>query len=412
MKFVKLKLWQQVMIGLVLGVIAGLILKEKAESLKILGTIFFNLIKMVIMPLIFFALLSGITSMESGETAARVGIKSFVTYMCTASLAVIIGLTAGVIFHPGTGVDLSSLANANAVASAGSHKATLSPVDFLVNLISTNPIQSMASDNFLQVIVFAIFTGIVINKIGDAAKPLKEFISSASKVTFKMIEMVVKLAPIGVFGFVAVVVGTQGLDVLESLAELIIIFLGCCVLQYLIFGVMIFLFARMSPMPFYRKMLFSQSIAFSTSSSKATLSTAMEQLNTRMGVSKSNTNFVMPLGACINMDGTALYLGLCAVFFAQSYGIILSPADYAMLFLTCTLGSIGAAGIPSGSIIFMGMVLSSVGLPIEGVAIILSVDRILDMIRTTLNITGDATVTLLVDKSEGALDKEIYYKKI
>jgi Na+/H+-dicarboxylate symporter len=405
----KLKLWQQVIIGLVLGIIAGVVLKEKAESLKILGTMFFNLIKMVIVPLIFFALLSGITSMDSGESATRVGMKGFITYMLTASFAVVIGLAAGTIFQPGVGVDLSNLVSSSTVVSAASHKAPPSALDFIVNLISTNPIQSMATDNFLQIIVFSIFTGIVINKVGDAGKPLKEFIASASKVTFKMIELIVKLAPIGVFGFIAVVVGTQGLDILESLGKLVLIFLGACILQYILFGVMIAVFGRMSPMPFYKKMMLSQSIAFATSSSKATLSTAMEQLHDRMGVSKTNTNFIMPLGACINMDGAAIYLGLCAVFFAQSYGVVLTPSDYMMLFLTCTLGSIGAAGIPSGSIIFMGMVLSSVGLPIEGIGIILGVDRILDMIRTTINITGDATVTLLVDKSEGMLNEKVYY---
>ncbi len=406
----KLKLWQQVIIGLVLGIAAGMILKEDAVKLKIFGTIFFNLIKMVIVPLIFFALLSGITSMESGESAARVGMKGFITYMLTASFAVVIGLSAGTIFQPGVGVDLSNLVSSATVASAASHAAPPSAIDFIVNLISTNPIQSMASDNFLQIIVFSIFTGIVINKTGEAGKPLKEFINSAAKVTFKMIELIVQLAPIGVFGFIAVVVGTQGLEILQSLGKLVLIFLGACILQYVLFGIMIMVFGRLSPMPFYKKMLLSQSIAFATSSSKATLSTAMEQLHDRMGVSKTNTNFIMPLGACINMDGAAIYLGLCAVFFAQSYGVVLTPANYMMLLLTCTLGSIGAAGIPSGSIIFMSMVLASVGLPIEGIGIILGVDRILDMIRTTINITGDATVTLLVDRSEGMLDEKTYYR--
>jgi Na+/H+-dicarboxylate symporter len=407
----KIKLWQQVVIGLILGVIAGVVLKEKAAPLKIFGTLFFNLIKMVIVPLIFFALLAGITSMDSGESAARVGIKGFVIYMLTASFAVVIGLFAGIIFQPGSGVDLSNLVDSATIVNA-SQVAPPSALEFMVNLISTNPIQSMATDNFLQIIVFSIFTGIVINKTGEAGKPLKEFIASAAKVTFKMIEMIVKLAPIGVFGFIAVVVGTQGLEILESLGKLVLIFLGACILQYVLFGVMIAVFARLSPMPFYKKMLLSQSIAFATSSSKATLSTAMEQLHDRMGVSKTNTNFIMPLGACINMDGAAIYLGLCAVFFAQAYGIELSFANYAMLFLTCTLGSIGAAGIPSGSIIFMSMVLSSVGLPIEGIGIILGVDRILDMIRTTINITGDATVTLLVDRSEGMMDEKMYYRDI
>ena len=171
------------------------------------------------------------------------------------------------------------------------------------------------------------------------------------------------------------------------------------------------IFARLSPLPFYRKILFTQSIAFSTSSSKATLSTAMSQLQQKMGVSKTNSNFLMPLGVCINMDGTAIYLGICALFFAQAYGIDLTYHNYLMLILTCTFGSIGAAGIPSGSIIFMGMVLSSVNLPIEGIGIILGIDRVLDMIRTTINITGDSAITLIVDKSEGGLDKKAYYSK-
>jgi Na+/H+-dicarboxylate symporter len=406
----KLKLWHQVIIGLILGTIAGILLEEKAESLRVLGTIFFNLIKMVIVPLIFFALLAGITSMDSDASATRVGLKGFSIYMATASFAVVIGLAAGLIFEPGVGVDLTSLVSASDIKSASTHATHPTAVEFIVGLISTNPIQSMASDNFLQIIVFSIFTGIVINKTGEAGKPLKEFISSASKVTFKMIELIVKLAPIGVFGFIAVVVGTQGLEVLESLGKLVLIFLGACVVQYFLFGVMIMVFARLSPMPFYKKMILSQSIAFSTSSSKATLSTAMEQLHNRIGISRSSTNFIMPLGACINMDGAAIYLGLCAVFFAQSYGVDLTIANYAMLFLTCTLGSIGAAGIPSGSIIFMGMVLSSVGLPIEGIGVIFAVDRILDMIRTTINITGDATVTLLVDRSENTLDEKTYYE--
>ena len=158
-------------------------------------------------------------------------------------------------------------------------------------------------------------------------------------------------------------------------------------------------------------MLFTQSLAFATSSSKATLSTAMEQLQNRLGVSKTSTNFLLPLGACINMDGTAIYLGIVAVFFAQAFGVTLETHDYFMLILTCTLGSIGAAGIPSGSIIFMGMVLTSVGLPLEGIALILGIDRILDMVRTTINITGDSTITLMVDSTEGTLDEKLYYSK-
>lgn len=405
-----MKLWQQVLIGLILGIVAGIVLGEKAAGLKIFGTIFINLIKMVIVPLIFFALLSGITSMSGEGNFTRVGLKGFSAYILTAIFAVTIGLSAGIIFQPGAGVDLHSMLETTSQPAAIA-KAPPTITEFIVGLIPTNTINAMASDNFLQIIIFSIFAGIVINMVGDKAKPLKEFIYSASQVTFKMIEIIIKLAPFGVFGFIAWVVGTQGMDILGALAKLILALLSACLFQYLVFGLMILVFGRLSPLPFYRKILPTQSLAFATSSSKATLSTAMSQLQERMGVSKTNSNFLMPLGVCINMDGTAIYLGICALFFAQAYGIDLTHQNYLMLILTCTLGSIGAAGIPSGSIIFMGMVLTSVGLPIEGIGIILGVDRVLDMVRTTVNITGDSAITLIVDKSEGALDEKLYYSK-
>ena len=407
-----MKLWKQVLIGLFLGVCAGIYYGEDADGLKIFGTIFINLIKMVIVPLIFFAILSGITSMDDEGNFTRVGVKGFGAYIFTAMFAVLIGLSAGLIFEPGAGVDLSIIPNENSekVANA-SQKAPPSIIEFLVALIPTNPIKSMANDGFLQIIIFTIFTGITINIVGERARPVKEVIHSAAQVSFKMIEIIIKLAPIGVFGFIAWVIGTQGTDILLALGKLIITVLIACIFQYVIFGVMLLIFARVSPMPFYKKILLTQSIAFATSSSKATLSTAMEQLQKRMGVSKANSNFLMPLGVCINMDGTAIYLGICALFFSQAYGIDLTLQNYLMLILTCTLGSIGAAGIPSGSIIFMGMVLSSVGLPVEGIGIILGVDRLLDMVRTTINITGDSAITLMVDSSEDGLDKNIYYSK-
>ena len=406
-----MKLWQQVLIGLVLGIISGFVLKEKAADLKIFGTIFISLIKMVIVPLIFFALLSGITSMHGQGNFTRVGIKGFSAYILTAVFAVIIGLTAGHLFKPGAGVDLSSILQTNGQPTVLANRTPPSITEFLIGLIPTNPIHAMASDNFLQIIIFSIFTGIVINTVGEKARPLKEFIYSASQVSFKMIEIIIKLAPLGVFGFIAWVIGTQGTDILEALAKLIFAVLSACLFQYVVFGFMIMFFARISPIPFYKKILLTQSLAFATSSSKATLSTAMTQLQDRMGVSKTNSNFLLPLGVCINMDGTAIYLGICALFFAQAYGIDLTYQNYLMLVLTCTLGSIGAAGIPSGSIIFMSMVLTSVSLPIEGIGIILGVDRILYMVRTTINITGDSAITLIVDKTEGGLDEKKYYSK-
>jgi len=407
-----MKLWQQVLIGLLLGVISGLFLGEKAVSLKIFGTIFISLVKMVIVPLIFFALLSGITSMQGQGNLTRVGIKGFSMYLLTSIFAVIIGLVAGGIFKPGSDIDLNSmLSHATDTSNIVASSTPPSVSQFLLALIPTNPINAMASDHFLQIIIFSIFAGITINLVGSKAQPIKDIINSGAAVMFKMIEIIIKLAPLGAFGYIAWVVGTQGLDILKALTVLVGALLVACIFQYIVFGVLIATIGRISPLPFYKKILFTQSIAFATSSSKATLSTAISQLQDRMGVSKSNSNFLLPLGVCINMDGTAIYLGICALFFAQAYGIDLTTQNYLMLVLTCTLGSIGAAGIPSGSIIFMSMVLSSVGLPIEGIGIILGVDRVLDMVRTTINITGDSAITLIVDKTEGKLDQKVYNSK-
>lgn len=419
-----MKLWQQVLIGLTAGIVFGYLGNknyidvEIVKSFKILGTIFMNLIKMVIIPLIIFALLSGITSISGEGNFTRVAVKGFSAYILTAMFAVIIGIVAGKIMEPGKGIDLTQMvaesqsknsADFQKVASINQNKKTAS--EFILDLIPTNPFKSIVEEKYLQIIVFVIFIGLIINLIGDKAKPIKELISSFAQVFFRSIEIIIKLAPLGVFGYMSYSIAEQGLEVLQSLGKLAITVLLACLVQYIIFGVLIAVFGKMSPLPFYKKILFTQGLAFSTSSSKATLPTAMNQLQEKMGVSKTNSNFLMPLGVCINMDGTAIYLGICSLFFAQAYGIELYFHHYLMLVLTCTLGSIGAAGIPSGSIIFMSMVLGSIGIPSEGIAVILGIDRVLDMVRTTINITGDSAITLIVDKTEGALNEHIYYDK-
>jgi Na+/H+-dicarboxylate symporter len=419
-----MKLWQQVFIGLIAGVLFGYLGNkhyldiEMVKSFKILGTIFMNLIKMVIIPLIIFALLSGITSINGEGNFTRVAVKGFSAYILTAMFAVVIGIVAGKLMEPGKGINLSQMvaesqsknsADFQKVSTITQNKKTAQ--DFILDLIPTNPFKSIVEDKYLQIIVFVIFIGLVINMIGDKGKPIKELIYAFSQVFFRSIEIIIKLAPLGVFGYMSYSVADQGLEVLESLGKLIITMLLACLVQYIIFGVLIAVFGKMSPFPFYKKILFTQGLAFSTSASKATLPTAMNQLQERMGVSKTNSNFLMPLGVCINMDGAAIYLGICALFFAQAYGIQLHFEHYLMLILTCTLGSIGAAGIPSGSIIFMSMVLDSVGIPSEGIAVILGIDRILDMVRTTVNITGDSAITLIVDKTEGGVNEHVYYDK-
>lgn len=408
-KFFGMGMGTQVVLGLALGIAAGFALGIEAQSLAILGTIFIKLIKMVVAPLIFFALIAGITSLTQEKHFKSIAIKGTAAYLATAAMAVIMGLILANIFEPGVGVapppegtDTPGIVSTDTPPGIG---------DFLMHLIPSNIINALAGDFYLQIVVFAVFTGIVMNNIRGHTNKVKELNAELAHITFKMIEWIVRLAPLAVFGYMAAMVGTTGMDGIMGLVRLVVLVIGACISQYLFFGLLIFLFARLSPMPFYRKLLPTQIMAFSTSSSKAVLSTAMRELQDKMGVSMSSSNFMMPLGACINMDGTAIYLGIAAVFFSQMYGIPLDMHDYLTLMLTCTLGSIGAAGIPSGSIIFMGMVLGSVGLPMEGIALLLGVDRILDMFRTTVNITGDAAITLIIDKTEGELDEKMYNDK-
>lgn len=406
-KFLGMGMGTQVALGLVLGVAAGFALGEEAQSLSVLGTIFIKLVKMVVAPLIFFALIAGITSLTQEKHFKSIAIKGTAAYLATACMAVIMGLVMANIFEPGVGVappaeggDTSAIDAARTPPGMG---------DFLMHLIPSNIINALAGDFYLQIVVFAVFTGIVMNNIRGHTNKVKELNAEMAHITFKMIEWIVRLAPMAVFGYLAAMVGTTGIEGIMGLLRLVILVVGACITQYLFFGLLILVFARMSPLPFYRKLIPTQIMAFSTSSSKAVLSTAMRELQDKMGVSMSSSNFMMPLGACINMDGTAIYLGIAAVFFSQMYGIPLDMQDYLTLIVTCTLGSIGAAGIPSGSIIFMGMVLGSVGLPMEGIALLLGVDRVLDMFRTTVNITGDAAITLIIDRTEGDLDQKMYY---
>lgn len=402
-----LRMWQQVVICLVLGVITGFALKEQAAGFKILGTIFIDLIKMVVVPLIFLALASGITSMGDSANFKRVGLKGIAAYLATALFAVVIGLIAGNLFHPGLGLHV----NINEfTGNSGTPEAPpMSIKDFLLNLISPNIFKSLAEANLLQVIVFAVMFSMTVNSMGGKGARVRETIHDFALVIFRMIEHIVRLAPLAVFGYMAWTVGTQGVEILKVLAVLVAAVITSCAVQYALYGILIPVFGHVSPFPFYRKLITTQVMAFSTSSSKATLTTAMREMENKLGVSGQISQFMLPLGAAVNMSGTAIYLAICALFFAQFFGIELTIEDYGVLLLTCTLGSIGAAGIPSGSIIFMGMVLHSVGLPIEGIGLLLGVDRILDMVRTMINITGDCAITLIIDASEKSLDKERYY---
>ena len=399
-----MKLWHKVFIGLILGLLFGVYLPQHVEIVKPIGTVFLRLIKMVIVPLLFFSLLSGITGMRDPSSIGRVAKKSVLAYFGTTCFAVVFGLSVAQIMQPGSGLvlDLGPLPESNF------RESSFDIVNFLIEVVPSNIFVAFADSNILQVVFFSIFTGVIINSMGSAVDPLREFIQSAAKLVLKMIAIIVELSPYAAFALTAWVVGTQGLDIMMSLGKLVIAITIAYILQYLIFGLFIIVFCRLSPIPFYKKSIEYQMIAISTGSSKASLATTMQVCRQKLGVSETSTSFVLPLGASINMDGLAIKLGLSVMFFAQIMGVELGLNDYMVIIITGTLGSIGGAGIPGSFIIMLPIMLTSVGLPIEGVALLVGIDRVLDLFSTAINITGDATNTLVVDSTEGTLDRDMY----
>ena len=397
-----LALWKKIFIGLCLGLIVGLLFKDVALMLKPVGTLFINMIKMLIVPLVFATLVTGITSMEDLSKMRRIGIKTFSIYLITTAIAVAIGLAFGILFEPGSGVALSNTA---AVAV----KKAPPLIDTLLALVPTNPIDSLTKGDILQIIVFAIFLGISINLAGEKGRPVAAFFESFSETMFKMTEIVISFAPIGVFGLMAWVSASYGVDVLLSLAKVIAcVYIASIIHMALTMGGGIALFAKLNPITFFKGILSAQTVAFTTTSSSGTLPVTTSNTIHNLGVSKPIASFVLPLGATINMDGTAIYQGICVMFVAQAFGVDLTFANYLTIILTATLASIGTAGVPGAGLIMLSLVLTSVNLPLEGIAIIAGIDRILDMARTTVNVTGDAMTSVLIAKSEGELDEKIY----
>ena len=406
--FFNMKLWHKVALGLIFGIAYGLLNGEDATYIKPVGDLFLNAIQMIIVPLIFFSLVAGITSISDPSSLGRIGVKACAAYLVTTTFAILTGIALAVILQPGvnSSLDLSSLSTNNINTSMVSN---FSMTKMLTGIVPSNALAAMVQGNMIQVVFFSIFTGVTILKMGHLSKRLVDIFQMLSKLIFQMVAIIIKFSPYGALALTGWIVGTQGTGVLTDLLKLIFTVLTGMVLQYIFFGLFIYFFAKLSPFPFYRKSIEYQALAFSSSSSKAALSTTMKVCRENLGVSNANTSFVLPLGAAMNMDGMAIYLGICSIFFAQVSGIDLAFHDYMIIVLTATVGSIGGAGVPGASMVMLPMILTAAHIPIEGVALIAGIDRILDMIRTTINITGDATVTLIIDKTEGQLDEEIYY---
>src|SRR5690625_4993988 len=403
----RLALWKQIFIALIAGLVVGVGLNmsgfpEVAVSIKPIGDLFIRGIKMLIVPLVFVSLVTGVSSLDNISTMGRLSIKTVALYLITTAVAIVIGLVLAVIFQPGSVV---------AMAASASTQVRESPplIYIFLNLIPTNPFESSVDENILQIIVFAIFFGVSISLVGEKGRPVREFFESAAQVIYRLTAIVISFAPYGVFALIAWVAGSYGLELLAPLLKVIlIVYVGCILHAIFVYGGLLKFLARLNPVRFFQGVTEPAIVAFTSTSSAGTLPVSIMATEKNLGVSRRISSFVLPLGATINMDGTALYQGVCAVFIAQVYGIELGFAQYLIIVLTATLGSLGTAGVPGAGLIMLSLVLTSVGLPLEGVAIIAGIDRILDMARTCVNVVGDCAVASIVAKSEGELDQQVY----
>lgn len=353
---------------------------------------------MIIVPLVFASLVTGAASVGDVKKLGRMGGKTMAYYLFTTAIAVTIGIVIAHVINPGFGLTLPT----DAVYKG---KEAPALVDVLLGVVPTNPIKALVDGNMLQIIVFAIFIGIGITFVGEKAKAVQNFFEGFADVMYKITGFIMNLAPYGVFALITPVVAANGPSVLLPLFKVIVaVYLACILHALVVYTFAVKTIGKLSPVQFFKGIIPAQLIAFSTCSSAATLPVTMQNVEENLGVSNDVASFVLPLGATVNMDGSAIYQGVCALFVAQVYGIDLSMGQQLTIVLTGTLASIGAAGVPGAGLIMLTMVLTSVGLPLDAIAIVAGIDRILDMARTTLNITGDASAAVIVAATENELN--------
>jgi len=390
-----------VIAALILGIIVGRFWGPGAESIKIIGDVFVAFIKMLVVPLIFFSLVAGVASIGDLRKLGSVGWRAMLLFVVTGQMAVWLGLGLGTLIAPGLGVDTSAL-----TIGAQPEPADTSWRDMVLGMIPQSPVQVMADVNVLPLIVFSLLIGIGILMAKEEGEPALKIFESGSVVMQKVTMIVMELTPFGVFALMAWVAGTLGFDALAALGKLVFLnYFGCLLIIAIIYGGMIKFIARVPVIGFFRGMIDAIAVSYSTASSNATLPVTLRCAERNLGVSKSVASFVISLGATVNMNGTAMYLGLATLFGAQIFGVDLSWGDYAMIALLGTLGAVGAAGIPGAGLIMMALVFSAVNVPLETIAFVAGVDRIMDMMRTTTNITGDGAVAVTVASLTGELDR-------
>ncbi|WP_375267685.1 dicarboxylate/amino acid:cation symporter [Phenylobacterium sp.] len=402
-------LWKRIFLALVLGAIVGLLLGENATAIKWLGDLFIRLIRMIVVPLVFVSIVSGVAGMGDPRRLGSIGGKTILLYFCTTAIAVCVGMLFSTLFQPGAGVDFAGV-TPQAVGSAP-------PVsEQLLGIVPLNPIEALATGDILGVIFFAILVGAGILAIGEKGKPVAALFEAGVEVILYITKLVMEVAPFGVFALMAWVMGTAGLEVFVHiflLAAALVV--GCAVQVLLIHGGMLRLLAKLPIWPFFRDIPDAVMVAFSTSSSAATLPVAMRVAEKNLGVSHTVASTALPIGTTVSMDGTALYIGLLTMFAAQAFGLDLTPAQLLLAGVTTVLVAVGTAPIPSASLFMLAAVLTSIGVTPEQTALVvgfvLPFDRLLDMTRTVANNTSDLAVAVTVAKWEGELDEASYRAK-
>ena len=368
----------------------------------LIGKIFIASLKLLVVPLVFVSLVCGAGGLGDSSKLGRIGLKTITLYLLTTATAIMIAVLVANLVDPGVGINL---------AEGASFVAKESPplVDVLINIFPSNPVQAMAEGNMLQIIVFAILLGVAVARSGEQGARVIQLFTDFNEVIMTLVTMLMKLAPYGVFCLMVQLFAQQGIGVIGDLAVYFFTVLFVLMLHgFGTYAILLKFIGRLSPLAFYRKMRATMLFAFSTASSNATIPVTMRTVENRLGVKNSIASFTVPLGATINMDGTAIMQGVATVFIAQAYNIDISLSGYLMVIVTATLASIGTAGVPGVGLITLAMVLQQVGLPVEGIALIIGVDRLLDMVRTAVNVTGDSTVSCLVAKSEGQFDQDMF----
>ena len=416
----KLGLTSKIFIALIFGMILGIIMHYFVPKSHIkddiiidgifylLGQMFIRAMQMLVVPLVFFSIADGCRNMGDTKTLGKVGIRIVLFYLLTTALAIIIALSLASIIKPGKGMNMEL--GSNEFKMDTGEKTSMK--DTLLNMIPTNPIEALAKGDMLQIIIFAVIVGLLIAGMEDRMETLGNIITEMNDLMMSMTMAVMKLAPIGVFFLIARTFSNLGYDVILSmLSYMLSVVLGLAFQLMIVYMLLLTIFVRVNPFSFLKKYFSVMTFAFSTASSNATVPLNIQTLED-IGVDKKISSFTIPLGATINMDGTAIMQGVAVVFIANAYGIELTLNNYLTVILTATIASVGTAGIPSVGLVTLSMVLSSVGLPVEGIAMIMGIDRILDMARTAINTTGDASGTIIVANSVGSFDKEKFNKRV